>query len=275
MTRLAAAVFAVSLLGCGGVEPPPFDASTTADQLPVVLVSLAPDLNPEVNRGRMRERVASVMAAHPETRLITFGETSFGWYFKAGDTTYQRTVAEPLDGTSVTMMRALAKQHHVYLAFGFAELADTKLFDAAVLIDDAGEVIAHHRKSFFVPMDEWSGFTRGEKVLTTARIDGVKVALLICADFNEPSYQAQVKADPEIEVVLLPQASAGLLPSVVRTSPFPYAGAWLLAPQRLGLEGGDRYHGSWIIDPNGHMVAEANGVDEDVTFVLGVNATRD
>ena len=43
------------------------------------------------------------------------------------------------------------------------------------------------RKSFFVPMDDASGFTRGEKELTAAFVDGIKVALLICADFNEPS----------------------------------------------------------------------------------------
>jgi predicted amidohydrolase len=262
------------LAACGGVEHAPFDASGTTDRLPVTLASLLPDLNPEVNRGRMRDRVTSVMEDHPETRLIAFGETAFGWYFKAGDATYQRTVAEPIDGTSVSLMRALARQHHVYLSFGFAELAEGKLYDAAVLIDDAGEIIAHHRKSNFVPMDDASGFTRGEKKLTTAFIDGIKVALLVCADFNELLYQEGVQADPEIEVVLLPQASAGLTTRTVRTSPFPYKGAWLLAPQRLGLENGDRYHGSWIVDPNGAVPAEANGVDEDVIFTLGVNATR-
>ena len=79
-----------------------------------------------------------------------------------------------------------------------------------------------------------------------------------------------MKADPAIQIVVLPQASAGLLPKVVRTSPFPYSGAWLLAPQRLGLENSDRYHGSWIIDPNSHMAAEVNGADDDLAFNLAV-----
>lgn len=131
-----------------------------------------------------------------------------------------------------------------------------------MLIDANGELIAHRRKTNFVPMDDWSGFTKGEKALTTAFIEGIKVGFLICNDFNDKDYQAQVRGDPEIKIVLLPHASAGLESKATRSAPFPFPGAWLLAAQRVGKENGnDTYHGSWINDPNGHLVAAADDAE--------------
>ncbi len=265
-------IFVVVLLaGCGEVEHLPWDTSAATRRLPVVLMSQPADLSPEINRARMHDGIVAAMAEHPDVRLIAFGEASLGWYFKSFDPTYQRTVAEALDGSTVTLMRRLALTHHTAIAFGFAEFADGKLFDAAVIIDAQGEIIAHRRKSNFVPMDESSGFTRGDKTFTTAFIDGIKVAFLICNDFNDVDYQAQFKADPELQVVVLPQASAGLKPEVTNHSPYPFEGAWLLAPQRLGKENGDTYFGSWILDPNGYRVAETHGVEGALYQVLAID----
>lgn len=270
VTRPIALLTALTLLACGGVDHQPYDTRRATKQLPVVLVSQTSDLSPELNRRRMEEHIVEAMAEHPDVRVIAFGEASLGWYFKSLDPTYQRTVAEALDGTTVTLMRRLARERHVVIAFGFAERAEDKIFDAAVIIDDQGEVIAHRRKSNFVPMDESSGFTRGEKVMTTATIDGIKFAFLICNDFNEAAYQAQFKADPEIKVVLLPQASAGLTSATVRNAPYPFEGAWLLAPQRVGKENDERYHGSWLLDPNGYIVAAAEGAEGSLYALVAV-----
>jgi predicted amidohydrolase len=264
------------LAGCGGVEHTPWDTSNATKQLPVVLVSMATDLSPEVNRSHLQQRVEGAVAEHPDVRLIVFGETSLGWYFKSFDPTYQRTVAEPLEGTTVTLMKRLALTHQVAIAFGFSELADGKVFNSAVIIDAQGEVIAHRRKTNFVPMDESSGFTRGEKTVTTAFIDGIKVAFLICNDFNDQDYQAQIRADPEIKLVVLPHASAGLESKATKTAPFPFKGAWMLAAQRVGKENGDdTYHGSWILDPNGYLAADSESAEGFLYQVISVNALAD
>lgn len=262
----------VVLSGCELTQHVPYDTSNATARLPVVLVSLPSELNPELNRKHMHERVLQAVTDHPDVRLVAFGEASLGWYWKSFDGTYQRTIAEPLDGTTVTLMKHLAVEHHLFIAFGFAELDGEKLFDSAVVIDDRGEVIAHRRKSNFVPMDEWSGFTRGDQTMTVTTLDGIKTVLLICNDYNDATYQAAVKADPEIKVVLLPQASAGLLPDTVRTHSYAYEGAWLLAPQRLGTEQNERYHGSWALDPNGFMVDDTETSGTDVYVVVATDA---
>lgn len=258
MNRLLLAV-SVSLAACGGALNPAWEAPNASQRLEVALVSLPPEPSAELNRSRIVDHVELVKAEHPAVRLIAFGELSLGWYWKGFDAAYQRSVAEPLAGPTTTRLRALAKQHHTFISLGFAELADDKVFNAAVVIDDEGEIVAHKRKANFVPMDDFGGFTKGERTAPTFTIDGVKAAMLICNDFNDATTVASITGDRDVRLVLLPQASAGLTPETVERSPYPFQGAWMLAPQRLGREGADRYFGGWVVDPNGAVPARADG----------------
>jgi predicted amidohydrolase len=199
-----------------------------------------------------------------------FGEASLGWYWKGLDGHYQRSIAEPLDGPTVTQVREVARRHRRYVSFGFAELAGADVFNAAVVIDPSGEVVAHHRKTNLVPMDQWSGFTAAPRALTRLTIDGAEAVLLVCADFNEPTLRDDIAKDASIQLVLLPQASAGLDPAVVTRSPYPFPGKWMLAPQRLGTEGLDRFFGGWVVDPNGFVSASATGELLPVSLALPV-----
>lgn len=256
MNRFLLAV-SVSCLACGGAPNPAFDTSSATQRLPVALVSLPPEASAELNRSRIVDHIELVKAEHPSVRFVVFGELSLGWYWKGFDAAYQRSVAEPLDGPTITQLRALAKQHHTFISLGFAELAGDQVFNAEIVIDDAGEIVAHKRKANFVPMDDFGGFTKGERTAPTFMIDGVKAAMLICNDFNDAATRSSIT--PDVRLVLLPQASAGLKPETVERSPYPFQGAWMLAPQRLGWEGADRYFGSWVVDPNGAVPSRADG----------------
>lgn len=259
MRALLAVFVCVVAVGCGAPHPPYDDARAT-QRLSVALVSQRPEADAALNRSRMVEAIERVARERPDVRLIAFGELSLGLYWKGFDEKYQHTVAEPLDGETVTTVRALAAQHHVFIVFGFAESGDGALFNSAVVIDDAGAIVAHKRKAHLVPMDEAGGFAKGERTVPTFFIDGVKTALLICNDFNDPVQREAVAADAEVRLVLLPQASAGLKAETVERSPYPFVGAWMLAPQRRGWEGIDQYHGSLVVDPNGAV--PARGTEE-------------
>ncbi len=268
--RIAALAALALLAGCASAGFTPYDAAGTDTRLPVALVSMETNLSPDTNRATIESYVARIMADHPDVRLISFGEASLGWYYKPGDPAgYQRTVAERIDGTTVTLIRKLAKQYGVYLSLGFSELEDGKVYDAAVIIDDTGSIIAHRDKSNFVVFDWLNGYTAGERSLTTALVDNIKVAFLICNDLNDRAYQAAAVADVQIKVLILPQASSGLRSDEVKTKPTPFPGIWFLAPQRYGREGLCTYYGSWIIDPNGYMVTSADSPGYSY-YVLGI-----
>ncbi len=273
MFRPFALVLSLTLVACGGVERDPFVPDPSARPLEVVLVSLPPEGQPGLNRERMVAALEQVQTEHPSARLVAFGEASLGWYWKGLDGNYQRSIAEPLDGPTVTQLRALAKQQGRYVSFGFAELAGDDVFNAAVVIDPAGEVIAHHRKTRLVPMDEWSGFKAAPRALTRFQLDGVEAVLLICADFNDEGLRADISKDATVQLVLLPQASAGLDPAVVTRSPYPFTGKWMVAPQRMGVEGLDRYFGGWVVAPNGFVSAQASSALLPVTLAMTPSTT--
>jgi len=141
-----------------------------------------------------------------------------------------------------------------------------------VVIDDTGAIVAHHRKSNLVTMDELSGFTRAERQLTRFTIDGLEAALLICNDFNDDVLTAELQKDEKVRLVLLPQSSAGLRPEVANASPYRFEGKWMLAPQRVGTEGLDRYHGAWAVAPNGWVTAGTPDVPGSLFLELAVPA---
>ncbi len=220
------------------------------------MVSMECDLDPDINRGRMDDYITEIMTEHPEVRLICFGETVLGWYWNPWEAkTYQKQVAEPIDGTTVKLIQKRTTEYEVYISFGFAKSDGDALYNSAVVIDDTGEIIAHRHKSHFVPMDCWSGFTAGEKIVTTAMRDDIKAAFLICNDFNSKDYQEQINSDDEIKMLILPHATANLGPDFWENYNYNYKGLWFLSAQRYGAENSRNYYGSWILDPNGYMVA--------------------
>jgi predicted amidohydrolase len=249
-------VILLSFTGCPTLQITPYDSSGATDGLPVAMVSMECGLDPEINLDRMISYIEEISTAYPDVRLICFGETTLGWYWKPLEgKSYQESVAEPLNGRSIRAVRDLAAEHGVYISLGFAESDDGKLYNSAVIIDPDGDIIAHRRKSDFVPMDCWSGYTPGPKKITTAYIDDVKTAFLICNDFNNKNYQEEINADPEIQLLLLPHATANLEPDFWKKYQYNYKGLWMLSGQRYGEENSRTYYGSWIIDPNGYMAA--------------------
>ncbi len=129
---------AVILLGaCTSVPPARFNTSEARAELPVAMVSMESDVDPRVNRDRIERFIELIAAEQPEVRLICFGEASLGWYWTgAGSTRYHRSIAEPLDGPTVSMVRRLAAENGVYVLFGFTEFADGRIYNAALIAYD-------------------------------------------------------------------------------------------------------------------------------------------
>ena len=84
------------------------------------------------------------------------------------------------DGGSCRQLRDAARRHGLYLCAGLVERAEASIFNAAVLIDPAGEVILHHRKLNELEIGH-ACYALGDR-LGVARTPWGTIGLMICAD---------------------------------------------------------------------------------------------
>jgi predicted amidohydrolase len=236
--------------------------------LSVATVAMTPDPDPQISRDRMKAIIEGTKQDHPDVRLILFGETILGWFYKKGETReYHESIAETVPGTSTKFIAELAEAHDVYISFGLSEKATGNLSNTQVLISPQGDILAKHRK--FLIRNKI--FTAGDRKLTTAMIDGVKVAILVCADGRSLWLSQQIRRE-NADVVL-----ASLADDETNLGLFQLFGvlfdAWLLVANRYDEEPPRRWHGLiTITDP--WIKLHASGIGKEQVLVHHLRVSK-
>ncbi len=239
--------------------------------LSVATVAMTPDLNPQISRDRMKRLVEDTKRDHPDVRLILFGEVILGWFYKNDETKeYHESIAETIPGPTTEFIGELAKAHDVYISFGLSEREEDKLYNAQVLISPMGEVIAKHRK-FWIRNKV---FSPGSQQLTTAWVDGVKVAILICADGRSLGLMRAIRRE-RTDIVL---ASLADYATNVRFNQIAgtFYDAWVLVANRYGEESPIMWHGQIsITDPWACLRASGMGKEQVLVHRLSITHPND
>ena len=238
-----------------------------AETLSVTTVAMTPDLDPKISRDRMKEIVKETKRDHPDVRLIFFGETILGWFYKKGETKeYHESIAEAVPGPTTGFIAELAKVHDVYISFGLSERADEKLYNVQVLISPTGEVIAKHRK-FWIRNKV---FSPGDRQLTTANVDGIRVAILICADARSLKLLRAIRRE-RVDVVLGSLADDATNVSLNQVIGAFYD-AWTIVANRYGEEPPIMWHGLiTITDPWARLRASGMGKTQVLVHRLSIS----
>ncbi len=234
-----------------------FDVATTAIEV---------SRDPDENRTRIVERIEEIADARAGVEIILFGETITGWYRGSTDdaenSAYQETVAEPVPGPTTDAVADLARDLGLHVGFGIAE-DDGDLYNALVLVDPDGEIVAVHRKVLPVHSEYVASldnpYTAGDAP-TVVEIDGVPFGLVICNDMHSLEV-AEAFADAGVRVVLSALADTVPAPDEGGWSPIPPIwNAWVVQANRYGEEGDLTYPGAIsILDPAGSVRAAMNG----------------
>ena len=147
--------------------------------LPIATAAMTPDLDPMKSRERLGELIIEAKSRRQDLRLILFGEATLGWFHKKGESAaYHQRIAETIPGPTTDYVAGLAREHDLCVSFGLSERRGKQVHNSQVLIDPAGEIVATHRKFWM----RSPAFCAAERRLTLADVDGVRVAILICAD---------------------------------------------------------------------------------------------
>jgi hypothetical protein len=238
------------------------------------------------------ERLLALMrkAAAEGARLIVFPElaltTFFPRWFMEDQADIDRYFEREMPGPETLPLFAEAKRLGIGFYLGYAELTkedgQTRRYNSAVLVSEAGEIVGKYRKVHlpgseqFRPALQWQQlekryFDYGNLGFPVFRAFGGIVGMAICNDRRWPE-TFRVMGLQGVELVALGYNSASHDPNggdetedlrVYHSNLAAQAGAyqnatWLVAVAKAGIEDGVGLIGSSVIvDPNGRIVEQA------------------
>lgn len=143
-------------------------------------------------------------AVRRRAKLVVAPESLLDGYVCGADpdTTRQRMfeVAQSVpDGPYLRRAAKLSKELNIYLVFGFLEKEGEELFNACVMLDPSGQVIARYRKVH--PTNEF-GITPGRELKPFDTPIG-RVGFLICNDASIVENFSALCAQ-QVEIILIP-----------------------------------------------------------------------
>jgi predicted amidohydrolase len=173
----------------------------------------------EANLARAERWIAE--AAAQDADVVVLPEAlPLGWTHPSA-----RNEADEIpEGESCVRLRRAAKQHGVMVCAGVIERAGRKIFNAAVLIDSAGDVLVHHRKIHELDIAQ-DLYARGDR-LSVAETKFGKIGVMICADgFVSGQSISRTLAVMGAQIILSPCAWA--VPADHDNAREPYGQLWL------------------------------------------------
>jgi len=168
----------------------------------------------------------------------------------------------------LTPAREIARNHAIALVFGYPELVDDTVANAAVLIGPDGEIMMNYRKSHLFGELDRAMFKSVGSDFPLATLGGFKIGLLICYDieFPEPARRlalagADILLIPTAQMAPYEQVAKHVIPTRAYESQIFVAYA-----NHSGASDGLDYIGlSSICGPDGAVLAAA-GRGEEIIY---------
>lgn len=180
---------------------------------------------PEANLRHAVQRIEQATMAGCD--LVVLPEClDLGW-----GATQARHMAQPIPGPHVQRLADAAREHGIFVAAGLVERQGARLFNAAVLLDDTGQLCLLHRK--IQELGVVGGlYALGDRLGVAHTRLGV-IGLAICADLAPESLAVgHVLARMGAQIIVAPSAWA-VPPGQGQQACVPYGGLWLRSYGRL------------------------------------------
>ena len=208
----------------------------------------------QANFAHLRNLVAE--AALNGARLVVLTEM-----FSTGFVVDREDIGEPIDGPSSSFLRAMAKEHDIWIAGSCPEVGpgDPRPFNSLVLAGPDGSVHRYSKIHPFTYGGEHKHFRAGTD-LVTVEVDDLQVSMFVCYDlrFADEFWQLAPTTDLYLVPANWPTSRREHWMSLLRARAIENQ-AWVVGVNRVGSGGGLDYSGdSRIIDPLGNeTIADA------------------
>ena len=247
-------------------------------QITAIQSKCGPD--PVENQTRAIQQVR--VAAQRGAEIVCLQELFANRYFCQTEDHQHFQLAEPIPGPTTAVFADLAAELNIVIVISLFEKRTAGLYhNSAVILDSDGSLAGVYRK-MHIPDDpgyyEKFYFTPGDLGFRAFQTAKAKIGVCICWDQWFPE-AARLTALAGAEVLIYPTAIGWLVEEkeafgdsqlnswqTMMRSHAIANGLFVVAPNRVGLEGNIQFWGnSFIADPYGNILASAN--DEDETLV--------
>ena len=167
-------------------------------------------------------------------------------------------------------LQAIARANSIALVAGLSDRDGASIFNAQVLINASGEVLAKYRKTHLVtapPLDERVCLSPGDEFVA-CKIDNFNVGLSICYDLRFPEMARTLVVKHGANVIVNSSAWPIVRAEHLRILAVARAvenQSYFIVANRVGTDDGVTFCGnSAIIDPSGKVLASASPDQEEL-----------
>lgn len=212
------------------------------------------------NVSAMKRKVAELTAFYPWVEMVVFSELA-----PLGPSLAN---AQPIPGPLEETFRALAARHRIWLIPGsFFERDGDRIYNTALVINPAGEVVGRYRKMFpFYPYED--GTSAGDQFLVFDVPDVGCFGVMICYDLWFPE-MARTLAVMGAEVILQPTMTTTIDRELEQCMLRANAAMNQCYMWGINGAGGGGIGRSMVCSPEGRILHEAGSSEE--TFALEVD----
>jgi predicted amidohydrolase len=208
----------------------------------------------------------SALAKKSGAELIVFPEMV--------DTGYSMPVIEKQAKTwsegAVSELQRIAKETSIGIVAGISDRDGTSIFNAQVLVDAQGKILAKYRKTHLVtaaPLDERVCLSPGNE-FASCKIEKFTVGLSICYDLRFPEMARTLVVECGANVIVNSSAWPVVRAEHLRILALARAvenQSYFIIANRVGTDDGVTFCGSSvIIDPSGAILAAASPDREEL-----------
>ena len=213
------------------------------------------------------------IAIEKGAQIICFQELFTNPWFPREMNKKHFSLAEKMDGPSVTRMQKLAKEFEVVLICPIFEMGEDGFFNSAVIIDAGGEILGRYRKIHVPQIPLWEEkyyFLPGNLGFPVFKTKFAVIGVQICWDnfFPEGSRILTLKG---AQIIFSPTAAAFASQKkweMVISSNAISNGIYIFRVNRVGSEEKQDFYGrSFCVSPEGELLDKPTGMKEGIALI--------
>ena len=212
------------------------------------------------------------LAIEKGANLICFPELFTTHWFPREMNKRYFSLAETMDGFTITRMQKLAKEYEVVLVCPIFELEKDSFYNSAVVIDAGGEILGSYRKIHIPQIPLWEEryyFSPGNHGFPVFNTKVGPIGVQICWDNFFPE-GSRILALMGAKIIFSPTAAAFASQrrwETVISSNAIANGVYIFRVNRVGSEEKQDFYGrSFCISPEGELLDKPTGMKDSIAL---------